>query len=76
MESRFSFALSMTLLGGCSSSEANKDVVKDPVYACVERGVDYFKSIRSYPTLHSDPNVGRGAEEVALERCQRDLGAF
>ena len=76
MKARFALSLSMTLLAGCSSSEDTKKIVSDPVFACVERGVDYFKKIRSYPTLRFEPNVGRGAEDVALERCQRGIDAF
>lgn len=48
----------------------------DPVTACVERGIAYFKEIGSYPTLRSAPNAGRAAEDVALERCQRTATAF
>ncbi len=48
----------------------------DPVAACVERGIAYFKEIGSYPELRSAPNAGRTAEEIALERCQRTTTAF
>jgi hypothetical protein len=76
VNARFALLLSMTLLAQCSSNEDTKEIVRDPVFACVERGVDYFKKIRSYPTLRSEPNVGRGAEDVALERCRRAIDAF
>jgi hypothetical protein len=49
---------------------------QDEVAACVQRGIDYFKSIESYPTLKSPPNQGRSAEEVARERCNRTTTAF
>lgn len=48
----------------------------NPVTACVERGVAYFKEVGSYPTLQSEPNTGRAAKDVALERCQRTTTAF
>lgn len=48
----------------------------DPVAACVERGIAYFKEIGSYPKLRSAPNAGRAAEEIALQRCQRTTTAF
>ena len=44
--------------------------------ACVDRGVAYFKSVGSYPTLQSYPNKGRQAEDVAAERCKRTVTAF
>tara|TARA_Y100000296_G_C5168460_1_gene255998 strand:- start:621 stop:1178 length:558 start_codon:yes stop_codon:yes gene_type:complete len=43
---------------------------------CVDRGVEYFKEIGSYPTLSSHPDAGRPAKDVALERCGRTLTAF
>ena len=46
------------------------------VDACVKRGVAYFKEMGSYPTLKSAPNVGRIAEDVARERCNRTTTAF
>ena len=46
------------------------------VEACVQRGVAYFKEIGSYPTLLAEPNIGRSAESVAIERCNRTTGAF
>ncbi|NNK95216.1 MAG: hypothetical protein HKP41_12770 [Desulfobacterales bacterium] len=36
---------------------------------CVSRGVKYYKDIGSYPTLAAPPNVGRSADDVAVERC-------
>jgi hypothetical protein len=39
---------------------------------CITRGVEYFRSTGSYPTL-SD---GRNAFNVARERCQRTTTAF
>jgi hypothetical protein len=59
----------MLLLAGCSGKA-------EEVNACVERGVEYFKEIGSYPTLSSAPNKGRNAEDVALERCNRTTTAF
>lgn len=48
----------------------------DPVTACAQRGVAYFKEIGSYPTLQSAPDAGRAADDVALERCRRTTTAF
>jgi hypothetical protein len=39
---------------------------------CEERGVEYFKSIGSYPTLSS----GADAEAEARDRCARSDKAF
>lgn len=50
----------------------NEIIVAD----CVNRGISYFKSIGSYPLLHTDPNKGRSAEEVVRERCNRTTTAF
>lgn len=44
----------------------------DPIAQCVNRGVQFFRSIGSHPTL-SD---GRDANTVARERCQRTTTAF
>jgi hypothetical protein len=54
---------------GTNSSESEVD-------ACVERGIQYFKDIGSYPTLSQPPNTGRSAEVVARERCNRTTTAF
>lgn len=43
---------------------------------CVDKGVAYFKEIGSYPTLKSEPNRGRSAEDVANERCANTTHAF
>jgi hypothetical protein len=76
------------LLGivGCSDNQSNRstrtgsvprrDRSDSEVEACVERGVQYFKDIGSYPTLSSPPNKGRSAEVVARERCNRTTTAF
>lgn len=56
----------IVLLSGCNSAQE----------ACVERGVAYFAEIGSYPTLNSEPNKGRRAEDVARERCRRTTTAF
>lgn len=69
MKSAFIAAIAMFLLAGCSGKT-------EEVNACVERGVEYFKDIGSYPTLSSAPNKGRDAEEVARERCNRTTTAF
>lgn len=50
--------------------------VEDGVAACVKRGIAYFKEIGSYPILMSAPNVGKSADDVALERCVRTTTAF
>ncbi|MDF0750167.1 hypothetical protein NLU14_07970 [Marinobacter sp. 71-i] len=69
MRNVFFAAISIALLAGCSEKT-------EKVNACIERGVEYFKEIGSYPTLSSAPNKGRNAEEVALERCNRTTTAF
>jgi hypothetical protein len=43
---------------------------------CVDKGIQYFREIGSYPYLTQEPNVGRKAEEVAAERCRRSERAF
>lgn len=72
---RFAFLLVASALAGCGSGNASP-VALNPTVACAERGTAYFRKIRSYPTLHSAPNIGRSAEEVALERCTLNLSAF
>ena len=64
------FIAGVTLFGmvGCGNS--------GQVDACVNKGVAYFKEIGAYPTLHSDPDKGRRAEDVARERCNRTTTAF
>lgn len=64
--------LAVLLVAGCTE----KPTEIDPITACVERGVSYFKEIGSYPRLTTAPNRGRLAEEVARERCERTLTAF
>ncbi|HAG8813111.1 TPA: hypothetical protein GE287_24150 [Escherichia coli] len=54
------------LLVGCNESN------KKEVESCIERGVQYFIEIGSYPKL-SD---GRDAVKVATERCNRTITAF
>jgi hypothetical protein len=69
------FALSIVASTVCScggSGGGNSTAVE----SCVGRGVAYFKEIGSYPTLSSAPNVGRSAEDVARERCNRTTTAF
>ena len=76
---RLAILLACVALAACSSKTATSeagDNSNDPVIACVERGVAYYKEIGSYPTLQSAPNAGRAAEDVALERCQRTTTAF
>ena len=48
----------------------------NPVAKCVERGIAYYKTIGSYPTLSTAPNAGRKAEDVVAERCGRTTTAF
>lgn len=62
--------------GPVSIDSTSKTTAENAVAACVERAVLYFKEIGSYPTLQSEPNTGRAAEEVAQERCQRTTTAF
>lgn len=54
------------MLAGCNESN------KKEVEGCIERGVQYFIEIGSYPKL-SD---GRDAVKVATERCNRTITAF
>lgn len=70
--------LGIILLGftNCSSNHEAEMEHSSELNACVERGVTYFKEIGSYPTLNSEPNVGRKAEDVANERCNRTYTAF
>ena len=64
--SKLSFTLAVSLLfSGCGESGAYT--------SCVNRGVQYFKEIGSYPTLSSAPNTGRKAKDVAAERCKRNV---
>lgn len=63
--------LALAILSGCSGGSG-----AGAVDACVARGVQYFKDVGSYPTLRSEPNAGRPAEDVAKERCRRTLTAF
>ena len=72
------FVLSYALVA-CGSDNTRSGMSAagvSPVAACAERGIAYFRKIRSYPTLHSPPNSGRSAEAVALERCKLDQTAF
>lgn len=62
---------SVSLMGCGKSADSDKQFTN-----CVSNGVTYFKEIGSYPTLKSDPNQGRSAEEVANERCMNSLRAF
>ena len=70
---RFLFT-GVMLLGivGCNEESIAQSEIND----CYDRGVAYFKEIDSYPTLHSEPNVGRYAVEIARERCNRTTTAF
>ncbi len=61
-------------LFGCS--ENSNDTNISEVKTCVSNGVSYFKEIGSYPTLTSEPNIGRSAEAVAKERCNQSPMAF
>lgn len=55
---------------------ATSTIADTKVAECASKGVAYFKEIGSYPVLHSLPDRGRTAEEVAAERCGRSLYAF
>ena len=57
-----------------TSSEFN--TISDPIASCTKRGIAYFMEIGSYPVLHSAPDTGRTAEDVAYERCTRTITAF
>ncbi len=67
----------VVLLSSCGSdgTSDNSSATSD-IASCVERGVQYYKDIGSYPTLSSAPNAGRRAEDVVLERCSRTTTAF
>lgn len=62
-----------SMIPGSGSSTSRQPTAVD---ACVQRGVEYFKEVGSYPVLTADPNKGRKAEDVARERCQRTTTAF
>lgn len=72
----------MTGLAACGKAPApiaaviTRPVVNAKVEACIVRGVEYFKEIDSFPILHSEPNAGRHARDVARERCERTITAF
>jgi hypothetical protein len=57
-------------------AEESKAVSDFTYQACVDRGVQYYREIGSYPTLSSAPNEGRKAIDVARERCRRTTTAF
>jgi len=65
--------LATLMMVSCGGSSNNNNAA---VEQCVARGIAYFKEIGSYPTLSSAPNVGRSADEVARERCNRTTTAF
>ena len=62
----------LLVLFGCGDGQISSNKVEE----CVTRGIAYFREIGSYPTLTSPPNVGRRADEVARERCNRTTTAF
>lgn len=72
--------VSLSGCGGEAVSTRDLDVEESSgasaVDECTARGVAYFKEIGSYPVLHSEPNAGRAAEDVARERCERTTTAF
>ena len=70
----FLLTFSTFFLSGCGTGESDEH--RNAVNNCVQRGVQYFKDIDSYPTLKTKPNVGRSAEDVAVERCNRTVTAF
>ena len=50
--------------------------VKSDITLCIERGIQYFKDIDSYPLLKSSVTSGQQADKVAEERCNRTTTAF
>jgi hypothetical protein len=68
---RLLMAFAASMLASCQVGGNNQAVQE-----CARRGVEYFKEAGSYPTLKSQPNGGRSAEDVALERCRRTTTAF
>lgn len=58
------------------STPNTESVANIGVETCVSKGVTYFKEIGSYPTLKSEPNAGRSADEVVRERCNKSPIAF
>ena len=70
--------LSVTVLGLWlfNRTEQMSPSPRSEVDACAERGVAYFKSIGSYPTLKTAPSIGASAEAIARERCKRSPLAF
>ncbi|SEI64569.1 hypothetical protein SAMN05421831_10677 [Allopseudospirillum japonicum] len=48
----------------------------DQVEACTERGVVFYQATGNYPSLKEAPYTGRLAEDVAREKCFKNLQAF
>jgi hypothetical protein len=73
---RFKRQLLLVLGGATLLACSARPVGPDPIAACTERGIAYFKEIGAYPTLTAAPNKGRAAEDVARERCERSSHSF
>ena len=69
----FGFIAFALLSGGgsdenTSTGSQSRSTGSAAVTACVNRGIEYFREIGSYPILTSAPNEGRRAEDIAQER--------
>ena len=50
---------------------------RDEAYEkCVLKGVAYYKTIESYPTIPFGKNKGKQAIDVAKKLCKKDTDAF
>ena len=71
------FALAcFSSLYSCSDQTPTAAPAVSATQQCIDRGIEYYKEIGSYPTLSSAPNAGRSAESVVSERCARSVTAF
>ncbi len=77
LDLKAAFVVILLPLAACSAfAETPSGETRDPVDACVRRGIAYLDSIGSYPMLKEPPNTGRSAHVVALERCRKSVAAF
>jgi hypothetical protein len=59
--------VAVAMTSACKSSSSKGDVD-----ACIQRGIQYYKDIGSYPTLSN----GENADKKVSERCNRTATAF
>ncbi|MBF7687049.1 hypothetical protein [Acinetobacter rathckeae] len=63
--------VAVLVLAGCSSNDG--DDYNNQYYQCVDKGIQYYKDIGSYPRLSSE-NIS--AEDKARQMCRNSLVAF